>query len=236
MGIKNLLKLIKLLFIIIVLANCKSSTPTYEVTEVKAHPVIDGQIDDVWNKAKIEIINKSIIGSINRKDERDFNVNFRSLWDNTNLYFLFVVMDDVKLYYPEIPWYENDLVQIFIGRNLKKMKASKNHSLDILQYSFIYNVDSLLLNGKYILKTNIEFKRTNTFYGYILEIKLPWNEIGINPIKNLDIPVNFEASDLDRRESENGIIGIKETVIGWAPNTADHSWAQTKSYGDLILF
>lgn len=223
------------IFVIITFQNCSDYTPKYNAIEVKQAPIIDGNIDEIWNKTKIDTINKSIIGYKSRKDDKDFTVNFRSLWDSTSIYFLFVVSDDIKLFYPEILWYENDLVQIFIGRLLKKVGSSKIHPGDILQYTFIYSIDSLLLNGQYLTKTKIEFKIRDTNNGYILEVKIPWSEIGIVPKNNLDIPVNFEATDLDKKESAEGIIGIRETIIGWAPNTADRSWAQTKTFGDIIL-
>jgi hypothetical protein len=230
---KNMLSI--LVVIIVIFTHCTNYTPIYIATGINNPPVIDGQIDEIWNKAKNEAIDKSIVGVANRKDDRDFKVIFRSLWDYSNLYFLFVITDDVKLYYPEINWYNNDLVQIFIGK-LKNMNTPYLHASNLLQYTFIYSVDSLLLNGQYLPKTMIEFKRTNTSDGYILEIKIPWNDIGIKPNKKMEIPTNIEAADLDKKESEYGIIGIKETVLGWAPNTADRSWANPKTLGNLILF
>lgn len=225
-----------LLIIISLITECYDKTPKYNAIETTQAPVIDGNIDEIWNSTKIDTIKKSIVGVDNKKDDNDFTVRYRCLWDYSDIFFLFEVTDEKKIYYPEIRWYENDLVQIFFGRSLKKISASKITGGDISQYTFIYGIDSLLLNGKYLTLTNIEFKKKDINDGYIFEIKMPWKDIGIIPRKKLDIPVNFEANDLDKGESAEGEIGIRETIIGWAPNTAEHSWTQTKNYGDLILY
>lgn len=222
--------------ILVTFSNCsKNSAPAYYAYEVKQAPIVDGIIDEIWNKAKIDTIKGSIIGDENKKDDNDFTVRFRCLWDYSNLYFLFEITDDVKLYSPGINWYENDLVQLFFSHSLTKLKRAETKNGDVLQYTFIYSIDSFLLGNKYQTKSKIFFKETDTKKGYLVEIKFPWPEIDIKPGKGLHIPLNCEASDLDKPETPEGMLNKRETIIGWAPNTADRSWVQTKLYGDLIL-
>ncbi len=235
---KNKNKIISIIVIAVfaILHSCFDNSSKYKVKQATIAPLIDGNIDKIWQSAVVDTIYKSIIGAEKRKDNNDFSIRFRSLWDKSGIYFLFEIKDDIKLNIPEMAWYQDDLIQLFFSRCLKKTNRDNTQPGDLLQYSFVYGNDTMLINGNVNSQTKIEFKRKDCYDGYVLEIKIPWNELKVAPEKGLKIPFNYEAVDLDEKISEEGILGVPKTFIGWAPNTANRSWTQTKFYGDLELY
>jgi len=230
-------KIVSITFIaaFFIMHSCYDSGSKYKVKEATLPPVIDGNIDQIWQSAVVDSVYKSIIGAEKRKDNNDFSIRFRSLWDKSGIYFLFEIKDDIKFYIPESTWYQDDLVQLFFSRSLRKNNKDNTQPGELLQYSFIYGNDTMLMNGNLNSQTMIEFKRKDFSGGYVLEIKIPWDELKIKPENGLKIPFNYEAADLDEKVSVEGIVGVPETYVGWAPNTANRSWVQTKFYGDLEL-
>jgi hypothetical protein len=52
---------------------------------------------------------------------KDFSIFFKCLWDDTNIYFFFNVLDDkkVKNFNSIVPWFENDVVELFFSPKRK---------------------------------------------------------------------------------------------------------------------
>jgi hypothetical protein len=58
------------------------------------HPRIDGRVESLWNIFPTYQLNNLIAG--NEKDPEDLSVNFKSCWDQQNLYFLINIHDPGK--------------------------------------------------------------------------------------------------------------------------------------------
>jgi len=88
---KNKNKIISIIVIAVfaILHSCFDNSSKYKVKQATIAPLIDGNIDKIWQSAVVDTIYKSIIGAEKRKDNNDFSIRFRSLWDKSGIYFLF---------------------------------------------------------------------------------------------------------------------------------------------------
>ncbi|MDI9462062.1 MAG: sugar-binding protein, partial [Bacillota bacterium] len=108
-------RLILFLFCLaLILTSCTRDSKTYEPFDDQGRliagygtPVVDGVIDDVWEKAGV------IVPEIKSSTGVQAEGEFRVLWDDYALYILFVVKDPV-LNAAGINAYEQDSVEIFL--------------------------------------------------------------------------------------------------------------------------
>ena len=98
----------------LILTSCTRDSKTYEPFDDQGRliagygtPVVDGVIDDVWEKAGV------IVPEIKSSTGVQAEGEFRVLWDDYALYILFVVKDPV-LNAAGINAYEQDSVEIFL--------------------------------------------------------------------------------------------------------------------------
>lgn len=82
-------------------------------TAPKGTPVIDGEIDDVWNTAEWTAVDKPFDGTA----DTDSVLNMKLLWDESYLYFLAYVYDTE---YNR----KNDIVEVYIDQNNDKQAGS----------------------------------------------------------------------------------------------------------------
>lgn len=88
-----------------------------EKTEVKVAeaaygtPVIDGEIDNIWNSTNYNVLD-NILGG----DNTFYKGWFKVLWDDKNIYILAKVYSEQFSNMDSSPW-ENDSVEFFIDEN-----------------------------------------------------------------------------------------------------------------------
>jgi cellulose/xylan binding protein with CBM9 domain len=227
---KNLLS--SLLFVGFLLIGFCSCAPkiNYKSIRIDSSPVIDGIIDDVWLKATLGTVNGDISGENNRKGIDDLFIRFRCMWDTANIYFLFEVLDDVKLYYSEVAAMYNDQIILYFAPAMKKADLKSKY----ICWAFLYGVDTMTVESTKKNSMNIQFHRLDNEKGYTLEIEAPWKEIGLSPKDHLKVPFNIEISDMDK-PSNDGIYYGRETNMSWTPNLSVNSWARPKEYGNLVF-
>ena len=223
---------VKLLFFVLIIYLFCSCVPkiSYKSIKTGSAPVIDGLVDDIWSEAYLDTVDGDISGEINRESINDLLVKFRCLWDTSNFYFLFEVLDDVKLNNPEMAVQYNDLVILYFTPTMKKTDLDSKYTC----WTFLYGVDTMIVESSKKNNINIDFKRVDNEKGYTLEIKAPWKELGIPAKSNLRIPFNIEISDMDKR-SNDGVSYGRETNMSWTPGLSGNSWARPKEYGNLIF-
>ncbi|MCC2606711.1 CBM9 family sugar-binding protein [Planctobacterium marinum] len=78
-------------------------------------PVIDGQVDELWQQAPWWPLDNHILGDI--PDKADFSGRFKLLWDEGKLYLLAEIQDDVLADHypnPKTQYWDDDCLEIFI--------------------------------------------------------------------------------------------------------------------------
>ena len=115
-----------------------------EKTEVKVAeaaygtPVIDGEIDNIWNSTNYNVLD-NILGG----DNTFYKGWFKVLWDDKNIYILAKVYSEQFSNMDSSPW-ENDSVEFFIDENC--MRTTKYFDDD---YQLRIGFDSALTASNY---------------------------------------------------------------------------------------
>ena len=190
---------------------------------------IDGHKENQWKKSNIFNAVSEVCG--NEWDgKKDFSLSWRSLWDNEKIYFFFEVIDDklVKNKTDMVPFWENDMLEVFFTQR-KRLKSPSN-----AHFTFCFDVDSVITNVKGGPKS-IKYMRKISDNGYILEIGIPWEEIGVNPSTKKSIFFNIEASDCDKIAEDEGVFYGREAVISWSRGSCNNSVRASNTFGTLYL-
>ena len=210
------------IFIIIIsvtfLIGCNNiKKPVYNAISAREEPVIDGQIDDVWNKAEAAFLHY-YYGEL-PKDTLDFKAYFKVIKSEKNLFFLVDVTDQVKYTHPKPQckfdmtlWDLNDYDRVnlsFDSDNNGKIEIDKND----IGISMNYNIDSVFTYN--ISNQDITTKLKDTSSGYIVEFKIP-----LKYFKTNKIACQVRITDHDRKfdKKDFDVFARWESEFGWGIN------------------
>ncbi|ACB09885.1 endo-1,4-beta-xylanase [Thermotoga sp. RQ2] len=178
-------------------------------------PVIDGEIDDIWNTTE-EIETKSVaMGSL----EKNATAKVRVLWDEENLYVLAIVKDPVLNKDNSNPW-EQDSVEIFIDENNHKTSYYED---DDAQFRVNYMNEQSFGTGASAARFKTAVKLIEG--GYIVEAAIKWKTI--KPSPNTVIGFNVQVNDANEK-------GQRVGIISWSDPT-NNSWRDPSKFGNLKL-
>jgi hypothetical protein len=171
-------------------------------------PAIDGIVDEPWTTCPPLPISCSLIGNMPTED--DLSATFRLLWDETYLYILVEVTDDVCISRAD-PDYFRDGVEVHLDcANDKNEYYDENDCM--LRYN--WTTDLTILRGD--TEADIPHAQSDKGHGYVMEIAWPWALCGHHPAAGgffgLDIHVN--DNDTSRRESK----------LSWHSRADDAYW------------
>ncbi|MCK9412659.1 MAG: putative Ig domain-containing protein [Prolixibacteraceae bacterium] len=120
-------------------------------------------------------------------------VKVRTLWDNTNLYIAYEVTDS-QIENPAVNPWEQDAIELFLD-----IGHEKSATMDTNDYQIIITaLNSNPVNyyaaaaGKTIQKAI-----TTSGSGYIVEIAVPWAQIGTTPVPDKTLGILFSNDDMD---------------------------------------
>lgn len=86
-----------------------------DIRHTRLAPVIDGNMESLWQQAPWWPMDKHILGDIPAPD--DFSGRFKLLWDEQKLYLLAEIHDDVLMDYyadPKERYWDDDCLEIFV--------------------------------------------------------------------------------------------------------------------------
>lgn len=172
-------------------------------------PIIDGEMDEIWNKAVV-VTPKHITNGVKT------SAKFRVLWDDNALYFLAEVKDN-QLSDQSANTYEQDSFEIFIDENNNK---SKEYGLDDVHFRVNYKNVRTVDDGdieRFYTKTKIVED------GYIVEARVALQSVPINgAILGVELQVN-EAKGTQRV----GTLNVFDAT--------DTAWEDTSRFGEILL-
>lgn len=186
-------------------------------------PTIDGTIDAVWSShtaSELKNTNQPTISSA-----ADLTVNWRAMWDATNLYILVEVTDDAKFNDSGTETYKDDELEIYIdiGNNKPTTYGANDH-----QYTFRWNDATLVRETHAHSTAGITRATANpTSTTYVTEISIPWATMGGTPA--VDQLVGFEVM---MNDDDNG--GERDGKKSWFA-AADDTWSNPSLMGTVIL-
>lgn len=205
----------------------------------KGTPVIDGQVDDIWETA-VPITEFNQSGKLITSFTVDIVPKVRALWDEKNLYVLFEVQDanvggsaDTFVVEPGDSdgvvddLSNNDGVEVYIDQDNKKSLLYQKDDLWLkVDYRNQYEDSGFHTYHKYDAALTIEHAVAMTANGYNVEMAIPWTAIApaVGTIIGFDLSIsdNVDGSDLRRG------------WVGWNDDK-NQGWKSPKVFGLLEL-
>ncbi|MCS6824506.1 MAG: glycosyl hydrolase family 8 [Cytophagaceae bacterium] len=185
-------------------------------------PTIDANADAIWSSYSFAPITKLIGGTVTNSS--DLSGQWKAMWDNTYLYFLVVVTDDVKINNGGSDSYNDDGIEIYIdiGNDNANTYGANDH-----QYVFRWN-DPVVTEPHGHSTAGIQFAKTDNPTGYIMEIRMPWSTLGLaspspGTLVGLDVHINDDDDN-----------GARDGKLSWSAS-ADMAWTDPSYMGTIIL-
>ena len=175
-------------------------------------PIIDAEIDELWNSSEVVEVNNSITAWEGTKG------SLRLLWDESLLYVLFEVTDPI-LNKSSQSAHEQDSIEIFLDQNNDK---TPYYDKDDGQYRV--NYEGRATFGSVPDKAGFVTKAKITDKGYLVEMAIPLLEAAEE-----GLVMGFDAQINDSNAS-----GIRQSITKFNDIT-DNSWQSTEFWGNLIL-
>ena len=212
---KKLVSILLSALVVASLAVSASATFDRSYTAPKGTPVIDGEVDAIWENAEWTAVDKPFDGST----DTDSTLNIKLLWDEENLYFLAEVYDkDINV--------ENDIVEIYWDLNNDK---DTTYGEDDMQTRF------KVANGEVVQDSGTNCQNdaecVSVSLGgdkYLLEGALAWTQaVKEGQVMGLEFMYNEGDSTNDFTEAYR-----------WNVDTANGDgapYADTSAFGSLTL-
>ncbi|MHC4628775.1 MAG: sugar-binding protein, partial [Planctomycetota bacterium] len=194
------------------------------VPETSVAPVIDGELDDLWQGASEEsLLVTDIINATSAvpEDASDLAGTFKVMYDDNNLYFFIEVQDSV-LDYQFSDW-QGDSVEIFFDGDNSKGSAYDGVNDNQIRI----NSDDVELGdiGSSLPVDGTVFMVLLTDVGYNIEAAFPLSMLQI-------VPDNVFGFEVQLNDNDGG--GGRETLIRWFSND-NNSWQDASLFGEAIL-
>jgi len=192
------------------------------IKQAPVSPVIDGVADVAWSVAdKIKLTN-SLYKPISSPN--DLSADFKTMWDQNNLYLFVDVTDDVLKNDASNPW-DNDCVEVYIDAANSK---SASYGPTDYQYFFVWDKTSpKIYEQKQNRTEGVQYAMVTTNTGYQLEVKFPWSTLGTKPHVGAKIGLDVQVNDNDTGQK-------RDKKITWH-TTQDNAWESPQAFGNAQL-
>ncbi|BAM47864.1 endo-1,4-beta-xylanase [Amphibacillus xylanus] len=175
-------------------------------------PVIDGEIDDIWNEAPALPINRFQTAHNGATGEA------RVLWDNENLYVL-VEVNDNGLDKSASDAHEQDSVEVFIDeQNTKAASYGDGHA----QYRVNFDNEQSF-NGD--VSEDFESRTVVNGTNYLVEMRIPFKTTTLDSgqVIGFDVQIN------------DAVNGSRNSVAIWSDYNSGMGWSDPSVFGELTL-
>lgn len=175
-------------------------------------PVLDGQIDDIWNQAEVLPIDRML------QAQETASGTARVLWDRENLYVLFEVTAEVLDNKSVLP-YECSSVEAFVDEGNCKLGSYKE---DDGQYRVCY--DGAQTFGDWTKTGSSQSVAAVDGLSYLVEMKIPFRTLA--PEAGMEIGFDAQVNDAKN--------GARTGMAKWNDPT-NNSWQNTSGWGIVTL-
>jgi len=213
------------------------------VLKTSVAPVIDGQIDEIWEsyapsiyQGKYVVRDGGVAPAKYTEMEvwQDLQFNFSALWDDDMIYFLGIVIDD-EINTENTSSYQNDSFEFFFDADNSKL--DEYDGVDDIQFRIEYSdsvnddIDMSYGSGGndwgFAIPT-VQFAKSDLdmgdLTGWVIEIAFPIAELQLM----YDSPFGFEMQYNDNDE------GTRKNIARWWGDD-DDSWKMPSFYGTCVL-
>lgn len=215
----------------------KAQNATVNAYAFSSEPVIDGIIDNSW--ADNEYLQISHLLSSNTSiSNEDFSGSFKLSWYNNNLYFLFVVTDDVFILNADMPIWYGDNINLYLDLGNEKSTNYDNNDY-LCQFKWGNSEYYERFNGNDLNKINnsdtaIEFAQICDTVNHLYIM-----EIAIRNIADMNGPASLNESttiglDAGIYDSDEAIPGFYSDQLSWV-DTTGYAWSDPSKLGTAGL-
>lgn len=218
-------------------AETTAAAPVYDpsqaktVEAVKGTPVIDGQIDDVWNTANVIDVTNTPTDALPNVSKNTGKV--RIMWDESFLYVLAEVKDAAPSTSGNLQG--DDSVEFDIDFTNNKT-ATNNDTVDpanLAEFGGVFRICDPDIGQELwgfgpawdALNANFKGKVVQVDGGYIAEGAIPW--LKVTPAAGVSIGLDVQIND------DSGV-GSRDGVVTWN-NNVTASWHLTNNMGTVTL-
>jgi endo-1,4-beta-xylanase len=202
-----------------------SATSTADVK--RGTPVVDAEIDDIWNYADSLALDKLIDGS-----KTDTTGYLKLLWDDTNLYALVVINDNTPHLDDGGEASSKDSLEVYVDIFNKKPDNFDDQDgvfyfgvFALGGFDRIYSGDAP--NGGSTIKAVSVVKGTQ----YIYEMSLPLNDLAVAAVKmNAGMSIGFDIQVNDNAEGNSS----RAAAFDWA-DSENKAWQDPSYFGTITL-
>ena len=202
------------------------------VYSATATPVIDGIADPMWGNYAASDLTKVTIGTVSSPSY--LSANWKVTYDNTYLYVLVTVTDDILVNNPSQAVYNNDGIEIYVDLGDTK---TLTYGANQFQYAFGWN-NSTVYEDHHNATAGVIFAQTTQgavagcisncpAKGYTMEVRIPWSTLGVTePVQGA-----FEGFEVMVNDDDTG---TRNSKIAWTATT-DNAWQEPSLFGTIIM-
>jgi len=223
--------------LILFMMTSKAQNVTVYAYAFNSEPIIDGVIDEAW--AENDFLQISHLLSINETiSDEDFSGSFKISWYNNNLYFLFVVTDDIFILNEGQPIWYGDNINLCLDLGNEKSPEYDNNDY-LCQFKWGNSDYYERYNGNDLIQidnsdTAIEFAQSCDTIDHTFIM-----EIAIRNIAELNGPLILDEStsiglDAGIYDCDEGIPGFYSDQLSWI-DTTGYAWSDPSRLGTTGL-
>jgi hypothetical protein len=194
------------------------------VTYTDTPPVVDGLVDDLWLQMPAYSMDNVIVGAV--FGDSDLFGTWRTMWDESNLYYLAEIVDEAKVFDSPQP-YDDDAVELYIDAD--NSKGSFYDGVDDFHYLFRWTESDLHFGNNSVQDASgVGFSIENIEGGgFTFEVSIPWSTLGVTPREGRVIGTEMQIDDDD-----DG--GARDGKRAWFALT-DDCWRNPSLFGEARL-
>ncbi|MBN1894887.1 T9SS type A sorting domain-containing protein [bacterium] len=218
-----------------------------EVWYTDTPPVMDGVVDALWDDVEPLPMNNIISGGEKMDGWDDVSMDVKVRWDLDNLYVLFEGMDDTVRAQTAVPtvlhhndWH-SDCIEIWLDGDNSKAPGydyADDRGFEIAYHNEVANFDTIYQTNGYRTATatlpafpaltceGFQQGSVLTDDGFIVEVSIPLDSVGILPLNHYKFGVDFDYDDDDS--------GDRDTKVKWWGHV-DAAWNQPVLWGTAEL-
>jgi hypothetical protein len=245
---KYLLIFLSLVFVASI-SQAKVINSIYQIPKTKIAPKIDGVQDAVWmtvdwNMQQIYNVGDPPTATSGADSGAGLTGMSKAMWDNTNIYILVYSVDDIITEIPANANWNQDAIELYFDGDNSKIKdgvspdpggglAPGDWQFTIPHwYKGTESQKHLLAFGS-LDSTGVEFaiqdvSDTQGYPGWMLEVKIPLANLGIDGVANTKI-----GWEVQQDESDLASAG-RQSMSKWWSNS-NNSWTDASLWGTAVL-
>jgi hypothetical protein len=212
-------------FNVTVLTATPTATVLTETAGCAANITVDGIMNEsAWASAALNPISKLCQGT----NPNNVSGGFKTIWDTDSLY-VGLVINDATLNAPQLACanYNDSSVEIFLDMVDDWGSLPYPGSTGDFHFMISYDCLQFCMNAAVALPpTGVQYASTHNAYGYTMEVRIPWQLLGVNPV----IGANYQFDvQVDFNNGTNTRVG----QLVWNGDMND--WKSSANFGDISL-